>query len=267
MFFEIINEYFFINGIIAILIMSLVTGSLGSFMIWKNLSYLGDSISHSSILGVALAVLLDISISSGILCISIIFALLLSYSINRIYSIDTVLNIVTNVIMSLGMILLSFFPTASNNIIHSLFGDVLMLTSKDLIIMALVALVIIILIIYRWKYWLIISISNDLSASEGVNVGFIKLEFLVILSVFIAFAAQLVGILLITAFLVIPAATARLVSKTPLQMIIISTIISIFSGITGLLLSERFDIFPGPLIIMVSFVLLLFMYCVNRFIN
>ena len=267
MFFEVVNEYFFVNGIVAILIVSLVTGSLGSFMIWKNLSYLGDSISHASILGVALSILLNISISSGILCISIIFALLLSYSMNKIYSIDTVLSIVTNVIMSLGMILLSFFPSATSNIIHSLFGDVLMLTNKDLVIMASVSLVIITIVVYRWKYWLIISISNDLSASEGVNIGFIKLEFLIILSIFIAFAAQLVGILLITAFLVIPAAAARLISKTPLQMIIISTIISIFSGITGLLLSEKFDIFPGPLIIMVSFLLLLCMYCINRCVN
>ena len=265
--FEIVNEYFFINGMIAILIVSLVTGSLGSFMIWKNLSYVGDSISHSSILGVALAIMLNVSISSGILCISIIFALLLSYSMNKIYSIDTVLNIVTNVVVSLGMILLSFFPSANSNIIHSLFGDVLMLTSKDLIIMGLVALVVIILIIYRWKYWLIISISNDLSASEGVNIGLVKLEFLVVLSIFIAFAAQLVGILLITAFLVIPAAAARLISKTPLHMIVISTIISILSGIIGLLLSERFDIFPGPLIIIVSFMFLLCMYCINKLIN
>ena len=265
--FEIVNEYFFINGIIAILIVSLVTGSLGSFIIWKNLSYLGDSISHSSILGVALAIMLNISIFSGILLISIIFALLLSYSMNRIYSIDTVLNIVTNVVISLGMILLSFFPSANSNIIHSLFGDVLMLTSKDLIIMVPVALIVIVLIIYRWKYWLIISVSNDLSASEGVNIGLVKLEFLVVLSIFIAFAAQLVGILLITAFLVIPAAAARLISKTPLHMIIISTIISILSGITGLLLSEKFDIFPGPLIIVVSFVFLLCIYCLNRVIN
>ncbi|QGR02572.1 metal ABC transporter permease [Ehrlichia ruminantium] len=265
--FEIINEYYFINGMIAILIVSLVTGLLGSFMIWKNLSYLGDSISHASLLGVALSILLNISIFTGILCISVIFALLLSYSISRVHSIDTVLSIVTNVTMSLGMILLSFFPSANNNIIHSLFGDMLMLANKDLVIMAFVALIIIVLIVYRWKYWLIMSISNDLSASEGLNMGLIRLEFLVILSIFIAFAAQLVGVLLITAFLVIPAASARFISKTPLQMIVISTVISVLSGIIGLLLSEKFDIFPGPVVIMVSFIFLLCMYSVSKLVN
>ena len=265
--FEIINEYYFINGMIAIIIVSLVTGSLGSFMVWKNLSYLGDSISHASLLGVALSILLNISISAGILCISVIFAFLLSYGISRVHSIDAVLNIVTNVTMSLGMILLSFFPSANNNIIHSLFGDMLMLGNKDLIVMASVAVVIVVLIIYRWKYWLIMSISNDLSASEGLNMGLIKLEFLVILSIFIAFAAQLVGVLLITAFLVIPAAAARFISKTPLQMIIISTVISVVSGIIGLLLSEKFDIFPGPVVIIVSFMFLLFMYFIRKLVN
>ncbi|CAI27973.1 High-affinity zinc uptake system membrane protein znuB [Ehrlichia ruminantium str. Gardel] len=265
--FEIISEYYFINGMIAIVIVSLVTGSLGSFMIWKNLSYLGDSISHASLLGVALSILLNVNISAGILCTSVIFAFLLSYGISKVHSIDTVLSIVTNVTMSLGMILLSFFPSANNNIIHSLFGDMLMLTNRDLVIMFSVAIVVIVLIIYRWKYWLIMSISNDLSASEGLNMGLIKLEFLIILSIFIAFAAQLVGVLLITAFLVIPAAAARFISKTPLQMIIISTVISVFSGIIGLLLSEKFDIFPGPIVIMVSFIFLLCMYSVGKLVN
>ncbi len=96
--FEIFTQDFFINSLIAIVIISLVTGALGSFMIWQRLSYLGDSLSHSSLLGIALALIFKISPSISIMLIAIVFAILLSLNFNRLYSVDTILNIVTNVV-------------------------------------------------------------------------------------------------------------------------------------------------------------------------
>ncbi|PRD23642.1 UNVERIFIED_CONTAM: ispE [Trichonephila clavipes] len=91
----------------------------------------------------------------------------------------------------------------------------------------------------RWRYWLMISINQDLAVVEKINVNFVRLEFLITLAIFIAIAAQLIGILLIAAFLLIPAASARLISKTPMQMIIVATVFSVISGISGLMLSAR----------------------------
>ncbi|WP_179947043.1 metal ABC transporter permease, partial [Wolbachia endosymbiont of Bemisia tabaci] len=105
---EIFTQSFFINSLIAVIMISLVTGALGSFMIWQRLSYLGDSLSHSSLLGIALALIFNISPSVSIMLIAIMFAILLSLNFNKLYSADTILNIVTNVVLSSSLILMSF---------------------------------------------------------------------------------------------------------------------------------------------------------------
>ncbi|WCR53808.1 MAG: High-affinity zinc uptake system membrane protein ZnuB [Wolbachia endosymbiont of Ctenocephalides orientis wCori] len=258
--FELFTQSFFINSLVAVIIISLVTGALGSFMIWQRLSYLGDSLSHSSLLGIALALIFKISPSISIMLIAIIFAVLLSLNFNRLYSADTILNIVTNVVLSSSLILMSFLPSGNNSIINSLFGDILTLDQSDIILIFLTSIVVTVVLIFRWRYWLMISINQDLAIVEGININFVRLEFLVTLAIFIAVSAQLIGILLIAAFLLIPAASARLISKTPMQMIIVATFFSVISGISGLILSAGFDLLTGPAIILTSAVYLILAY-------
>ncbi|MGL9725976.1 MAG: metal ABC transporter permease [Wolbachia sp.] len=259
----IFTQSFFINSLIAVVMISLITGALGSFMIWQRLSYLGDSLSHSSLLGIALALIFNISPSISIMLIAIMFAILLSLNFNKLYSADTILNIVTNVVLSSSLILMSFLPSGNNSIITSLFGDILMLNQSDIISIFLTSIVVTLILIFRWRYWLMISINQDLATVEKVNVNFVRLEFLVVLAIFIAVSAQLIGILLIAAFLLIPAASARLISKTPMQMIIVATVFSVISGISGLILSASFDLLTGPTIILVAAVYLIIAYFIR----
>ncbi|QOD38100.1 metal ABC transporter permease [Candidatus Wolbachia massiliensis] len=265
--FEIFTQNFFINSLIAIVIISLVTGALGSFMIWQRLSYLGDSLSHSSLLGIALALIFKISPSISIMLIAIAFAILLSLNFNRLYSVDTILNIVTNVVLSSSLILMSFLPSSNSSIISSLFGDILILGRSDIVLIFLTSIVVALILIFRWRYWLIISINQDLAIVERVNVNLVRLEFLVTLAIFIAVSAQLIGILLIAAFLLIPAASARLISKTPMQMIIVATVFSVISGISGLMLSASFDLLTGPAIILIAAVYLIIAYFIRLILN
>ncbi|MDD9331764.1 MAG: metal ABC transporter permease [Wolbachia sp.] len=260
---EIFTQDFFINSLTAVVIISSVTGALGSFMIWQRLSYLGDSLSHSSLLGIALALIFKISPSVSIMLIAITFAILLSLNFNRLYSIDMILNIVTNVILSLSLILMSFLPSGNNSILSSLFGDILTLDQSDIILILLTSLVVALILIFRWRYWLMISINQDLAIVEKVNINLVRLEFLITLAIFMAIAAQLIGILLIAAFLLIPAASARLISKTPMQMIVVATIFSVVSGISGLVLSASFDLLTGPAIILIAAVYLIFAYFIR----
>lgn len=254
---EIFTQSFFINSLIAVIMISLVTGALGSFMIWQRLSYLGDSLSHSSLLGIALALIFNISPSVSIMLIAIMFAILLSLDFNKLYSADTILNIVTNVVLSSSLILMSFLPSGNNSIISSLFGDILMIDQSNIISIFLTSVIVTLILIFRWRYWLMISINQDLATVEKVNVNFVRLEFLIILAIFIAISAQLIGILLIAAFLLIPAASARLISKTPMQMIIVATVFSVISGVSGLILSASFDLLTGPAIILIAAVYLI----------
>ncbi|WP_353279320.1 metal ABC transporter permease [Wolbachia endosymbiont (group B) of Xanthorhoe designata] len=260
---EIFTQSFFINSLIAVIMISLVTGALGSFMIWQRLSYLGDSLSHSSLLGIALALIFNISPSVSIMLIAIMFAILLSLNFNKLYSADTILNIVTNVVLSSSLILISFLPSGNNSIISSLFGDILMIDQSNIISIFLTSVIVTLILIFRWRYWLMISINQDLATVEKVNVNFVRLEFLIILAIFIAISAQLIGILLIAAFLLIPAASARLISKTPMQMIIVATVFSVISGVSGLILSASFDLLTGPAIILIAAVYLIIAYFIR----
>lgn len=260
---EIFTQSFFINSLIAVIMISLVTGALGSFMIWQRLSYLGDSLSHSSLLGIALALIFNISPSVSIMLIAIMFAILLSLNFNKLYSADTILNIVTNVVLSSSLILMSFLPSGNNSIISSLFGDILMIDQSNIISISLTSVIVTLILIFRWRYWLMISINQDLATVEKVHVNFVRLEFLIILAIFIAISAQLIGILLIAAFLLIPAASARLISKTPMQMIIVATVFSVISGVSGLILSASFDLLTGPAIILIAAVYLIIAYFIR----
>lgn len=260
---EIFTQSFFINSLIAVIMISLVTGALGSFMIWQRLSYLGDSLSHSSLLGIALALIFNISPSVSIMLIAIMFAILLSLNFNKLYSADTILNIVTNVVLSSSLILMSFLPSGNNSIISSLFGDILMIDQSNIVSIFLTSVIVTLILIFRWRYWLMISINQDLATVEKVNVNFVRLEFLIILAIFIAISAQLIGILLIAAFLLIPAASARLISKTPMQMIIVATVFSVISGVSGLILSASFDLLTGPAIILIAAVYLIIAYFIR----
>ncbi len=214
---EVLTQRFFINSLIAIVMVSLITGALGSFMLWQRLSYLGDSLSHSSLLGIALSLIFRISPSISIMLIAV----------------------------------------NNSSIITSLFGDILMLDYGDITLIFFTSIAVALMLILRWNHWLMISINQDLATVEKVNVNLIRLEFLITLAIFIAISAQLIGILLISGFLLIPSASARLVSQTPMQMVIIATLFSVVSGVSGLLLSVNFDISTGPAIILISAIYLL----------
>ncbi|MGN7678167.1 MAG: metal ABC transporter permease [Anaplasma sp.] len=257
---DIISEAFFINGILAILTTSLITAPLGSVMVWNRLSYMGDSIAHSSLLGVGLSLILQINMSLGVLAVAFLLAIIVSLVMDKIHSIDAILNIMTSVVMSVSMVLLSFVPMSGERIMHSLFGDVLMVSKGDLLEMLFVAVSGVLALIYRWKYWIAVSMSYDLSSSAGIRARRVKMEILVVSALAIVLFSRSVGILLITSFLIIPASVARLMSETPVQMVIISVVASVISGVLGLFLAARFDTFPGPMIIITSFLLLLFVH-------
>ncbi|WP_333023191.1 metal ABC transporter permease [Wolbachia endosymbiont of Pentidionis agamae] len=264
---EILKQSFFINSLVSLIIIGLVSGTLGSFMIWQKMSYLGDSLSHSSLLGVALALIFKINLSIIIVLIAILFAVLLSLNFDKLYSADTVLNIVTNVILSLSLILISSFTSSSNSIMSSLFGDILTLDQKDLITIFFISLLVTFILIFRWRYWLMISINQELAEVEKINTKLVRLEFLITLAIFIAISAQLIGILLISAFLLIPSASARLLAKTPTEMIVLATFFSIVSGISGLLISAITDFLPGPTIILTSTLYLVLSYLIRSLLS
>jgi len=244
-------EIFLINAIIGGIAIAIISGILGSFVLWRNMSYFGDALSHSSLLGITVAILSGVNFTLAILFISIIFAIAFNQNSSR-YANDTILGILSYTALSLAIILTSY-SKIKIDLMAYLFGDILAINNSDIWQLIFCAIFIITCLYLSWSKLILLSISEELLQTERVNIKQVKLGFALILAIFVAVAFKIVGILLITAMLIIPAAGALAISRQPLQMILFSIVIGCISVIGGLTASLIFDFPTGPSIIITSF--------------
>lgn len=243
-------EVFLINATIGGVGIAIISGILGSFVLWKNMTYFGDALSHSALLGVTIGILFNINLALAVALIAIIFALAFNHNRFR-YSSDTTLGILSYSALSLAIILASF-SKLKMDLMGYLFGDILVINIKDIYLLVICMCVVLIWLCFNWSKLILFCVSEELLQAEGVNTRIIKLCFTMILALFIAISFKIVGVLLITAMLIIPAAGALSISRTPLQMIICSVIIGCISVLGGISSAVALDLPSGPTIVMMS---------------
>ncbi len=245
-------------------VMSFVTGLfvcsslsiLGCVSVWRKIAYIGDSISHAAIMGVLLSILTDYNLTYSLVIFSVVFSLLFYFTSKFEVSSLTVL-ILSYTLLSLGIISLSVLSTINIDVMSFLFGDILLINNEDLICSAILLFLTIIWISCR-KYSIIFSaISEELAAVEGIKNNHLDLEYILVVSVAIALSVKILGALLVSAILVIPAVSARIISKNPIEMLVKSAIISVASLSIGFIFSYQFDLPTGPTIVLASFLLFL----------
>ncbi len=251
---------FIVYALAAGIALALVVGPLGSVVVWRRMAYFGDTLAHAALLGVALAVAAEQLPMVGVGIIGVLIAMLLFWlEKQRDLSTDTLLGILSHSALALGLIVLSILQTQGYNInlMAYLFGDLLAVDQSDLLLMY--ASVVIILVVFSQLLSPLISISvnEELARVDGVAVEKVRFIFMLLLALVIAVALKVVGILLITALLIIPAATARLYSKSPKQMVLVSVLLAIIAVVLGLAASLAWDFPTGPAIV-VSAALLFF---------
>ena len=219
------------------------------------MSYYGESIAHSSLLGVGLGILLGVGINLGIVFTCLIFGMLFLWlQQSKVLSTDTLLGVLAHLALSIGVIVISLNKIKID--IHAfLFGDILTVSSNDLWGMYFGVLIAIILMCYNWSSLLLVTIDEDLAKAEGISPLYINLLLTTILTIVVAISLQVIGLLLITAMLIIPAATSRRLVDSPEVMALVATLIGIFSVIFGIFLSVEIDAPSGPSIVVVSAVL------------
>ena len=219
------------------------------------MSYYGESIAHSSLLGVGLGILLGVGINLGIVFTCLIFGMLFLWlQQSKVLSTDTLLGVLAHLALSIGVIVISLNKIKID--IHAfLFGDILTVSSNDLWGMYFGVLIAIILMCYNWSSLLLVTIDEDLAKAEGISPLYINLLLTTILTIVVAISLQVIGLLLITAMLIIPAATSRRLVNSPEVMALVATLIGIFSVIIGIFLSVEIDAPSGPSIVVVSAVL------------
>ena len=247
---------FFIRALIAGTGVAIVAGPLGCFVIWRRLSYFGDTLSHSALLGVTLAYSFSINISLSVFIISGIVALLLLNLQKRTkLAGDSLLGLLAHSSLAIGLVLIGFLSSIRFDLMGLLFGDILAVTIKDIIIIWLGGLVILGILFYIWKSLFAATVNYDLAAAEGMKPDVSNFIFTILLAGVIALSIKMVGALLITGLLLIPAAMSRSLSNNPLQMIILSILGGILSVIIGLFSSLEFNTASGPSIIVAALLL------------
>jgi zinc transport system permease protein len=245
------------KALLAGLGLALTTGPLGCFLVWRRMAFFGDALAHSSLLGIALGILLHIDMNIGIVAICLLCATILAKTHSRQdLSTDAWLGIISYSALALGVLALS--KSGSNADLESyLFGDILTLTVQDLYWIYGCALLVGAFFFWKWRELLLLTLDEELAQTAGVSVGIVRAIFMVILAFTVAIALKAVGALLMPALLIMPAATAGRFAKSPEHMALFS-IGTAFLGITiGLLAAISFNTPSGATIVASCLVLFL----------
>ena len=240
---------FMVRAALAATGVALAAGPLGCFVVWRRMAYFGDAISHAAILGVALSLLFTISVPVGVLLAAVTVALLVSRMSGRSLAADTLLGVAAHGSLALGLVALSFLPGVRVDLMGYLFGDVLAVGKADLLLIWSGALAICAGIGWRWKNLILATLNPDLAASHNVDHRRERVLLMLAIALLVAVAIKVVGALLITALLIIPAATARGFARIPETMVLLAVLAGWLASIGGLGLSLYADTPAGASIV------------------
>ena len=247
---------FIVRAALAGVAVAVIAGVLGCFVVWRRMAYLGDSLAHTALLGVALGILYGIGPNLATLLVCSAFAVLLvMLQQKRLLATDTLLGILAHAGLAIGMLTISLLDRPSFDLHGYFFGDVLTVTWPELAWICVAGAVVLPLLSVNWSSLVLMSIHDDLARAEGVKVFRMHLLLMFLMALTIAVSFRVVGILLITSMLVIPPATARQLVRSPEAMALSATLISVVAVVVGIWGSIELDTPSGPSIV-VTMVLL-----------
>jgi zinc transport system permease protein len=238
--------------------LALMAGPLGSFVVWRRMAYFGDTLAHSALLGIALGFLLAIDLNIAVIgvCAALAVILVLLRQRQRLAD-DTLLGILAHSSLSLGLVALAFMEHVRVDLMSYLFGDILAVAGQDLVWIFGGGIVVLAALIALWRPLLAITIHEDIARADGIAVSLVLVGFMLLMAAVIAVAMKVVGILLVTSLLIIPAATARSFARTPEQMAIFAGLVGCVAVLLGLNASFAWDLPSGPAIVVAAATLFL----------
>lgn len=244
---------FFVRALLGGIGVAIVAGPIGCFILWRRLAYFGDTLSHSALLGVAMAFLLELNITLSVFIICLIVSLLLLLLQKRAsLSSDALLGLLAHATLAVGLVVLAFMTWVRVDLMGFLFGDILAVSKSDITLIWLGGLVVLAGLLSIWRRLFAATVNYDLAKAEGAKPDFTNFIFMALVAAVIAVSMKLVGVLLITALLIIPAATARRFSTSPEHMAIMAAAIGSLSVIVGLNGSLQWDTPAGPSIVVAA---------------
>lgn len=247
---------FFTRALVAGVGVALVAGPLGCFIVWRRLAYFGDTLSHAALLGVALAFLFEVNISLAVFGVSACVSLALLLLQRRAsLSSDAVLGLLAHSALALGLVVLAFMTWIRMDLMSFLFGDILAVSKLDIAVIWAGGAIVLAILAAIWHPLFAGTVNKELAQAEGMNPERANIIFMLLMASVVAISMKIVGVLLITAMLIIPAAAARRFATSPEQMAVLAAIIGAASVVGGLFGSLQWDTPSGPSIVVAALAL------------
>ena len=244
--------------IIAALLLAVIASPLGVFVVWQRQSYFGATLAHSALLGVSIALVLNTPITATVIGVSLLIAAFIFYlSRQTQLSSDTLLGILAHSSLAFGIAVISLQDSVQIDLMGYLFGDLLSVEPSDVSWLVACGLLVWLFFQRYWSQMLNLTFNAELAQVEGTPVKQVQLGYVLLLAFTIALAMKMVGVLLVTSMLIIPAASARRLSKSPEQMLQWTIILGLTAVAIGILLSIEVNIPTGASIVIVSSLLFL----------
>ena len=246
---------FLVRAALAGVGLSLATGPLGSFVVWRRMAYFGDATAHAAILGVAIALATDLPVAVGTLVVAMAMAVTVTWLAAKGWAMDTTLGVMAHSALAFGLVAAGFLPEVRNDLQSWLFGDILAVTRMDLGLIWGGAALVLGLMVWRWQALLTTTLNEDLAHASGIKPDRERLILTLALAVVVAVALKVVGALFIAAMLIIPAAAARGFARSPEGMAVGAVLVGAAASLAGLQLSLWQDTQAGPSVIVAAAVI------------
>lgn len=241
------------RALLAGLAVVIMAGLLGVFLLWRRMAYFGDTLAHSALLGVALGFITGMNLHLWVVLVCVSVALLMLYvQHNPTLGSDTLLNILGHSALALGTVALTFLPNVRVDLLAYLFGDILAVSTADVLLTWGLTAVVALVMLWLWRPLLALSVHAELARVEGIPHGWVSAAYMLMIALMVAVAMKIVGVLLLTALLIIPAATARRWARTPEQMAGFAVLFGALSLGLGVFASWQWDTPTGPSIVLAA---------------
>lgn len=237
---------------------AIISGPIGSVMMWRRMTYFGDALAHATLLGASIAIILNINIYCGLIAISLIIATLLTIiTEQQKFTNDATLSILSHIILAVGLISATLSKNTRIDLLGYLYGDILSISSMDVIYIYVIDIIILSILSLVWDKLVFITIHKELAIAEGIKEKTIKWLFILLVSLIFIVATRLVGILLINSLLIIPCSIAKMWAKSTKQMAVLGSIFGCITIVIGIIAALIWDLPTGPAIVVSSALLFL----------
>ena len=253
------------NALLALLIIGPLFGLIGTMIVNNKMSFFSDALGHSALTGIALGSIIGVSnYSVSMIVFAVIFAILLNYIKNKkTASTDTVISVFSSTAVAVGLMLMSKYG-GINKYSTYLVGDILSITREEIGLLFVILIITVLVWIKLCNKLVVISTNPTLAKSRGINVTLIENIFGILIAVIVMVTIKWVGILLINALLILPAAASRNISRNIREYTIYTILISLLSGVLGLIASFAFEIATGPAIVIISAIVFVVTFVFRR---